>query len=168
MDENSMRQIRIHSVTINIGCGEGGEKLDNAKKLLERITHKRVAITYTRKRTTFGMAKGRAIGCKVTLRGKDALTFLKAAFDAIDFKLEKSCFDRQGNFSFGLRSYIDLPNVKYDPAIGMYGADICVSLERPGFRVKRKRIPYKIGKSHCISPEEAIAWVGKTFNVSIE
>src|SRR3990167_7332483 len=127
---NTMREIKIEKITINIGVGEAGEKLDRAKKLLERLTNKKIVLTRTAKRTTFGTPKGRTIGCKVTLRKNDALEFLKKAFDALDFKLNESIFDKQGNFSFGIKEHIDLPGVRYDPEIGIYGMDVSVTLER--------------------------------------
>jgi len=164
---NPMRDIRIEKITLNIGCGEAGEKLDKAKKLLEILTNKKIVITNTHKRTTFGMAKGRPIGCKITLRGKDAEEFLKKALDAVDFKLTKSVFDKQGSFSFGIKEHIDIHGVKYDPEIGIFGMDVCVTLERPGFRVKRKKISHKIGKKHLIKLEEAMDWVVKNYKVEI-
>jgi len=165
---NPMREIRIEKVTLNIGCGEAGEKLEKAVKLLEKLTGRKVVITRTHKRTTFGTARNRPIGCKVTLRGKEAIEFLKKAFDAIDFRLPASCFDRLGNFSFGIKEYIDLPGVKYDPEIGIYGMDVCVTLERRGYRVKRKRLKSKVGKNHLIKPEEAMEFVSKEFGVKVE
>lgn len=164
---NPMRKIRIEKVTINIGCGEAGEKLERAKKLLEDLTNRKVVITKTHRRTTFGMAKGRPIGCKVTLRGKDAKEFLERALDAIDKKLSRNVFDSSGNFSFGIREHIDIPGVRYDPEIGIFGMDVSVTLERPGFRVKRKKLPSKVGKKHLIKPEEAIDWVTKNYGVQI-
>ncbi len=162
-----MREIRIEKVTLNIGCGEGGEKLERALKLLEKLTGKKPVITKTHKRTTFGMAKNRPIGAKVTLRKRDAYDFLKRAFAAIDNKLPASCFDELGNFSFGIKEYIDIPGIKFDPEIGILGMDVCVTLERPGYRVKRKKIKMKIGKNHLIKKEEAIEWVKRVFGVEI-
>ena len=164
---NNMRNIKIEKITINIGCGEAGEKLDKAKKLLESLTNKKIIITKTQKRTTFGGPKGRDIGCKVTLRGNDAKEFFKRAIDAIDKKLSKNVFDKQGNFSFGIKEHIDIPGIKYDPEIGILGMDVCVSLERPGFRIKRKKISRKIGKKHLITPEETTEWVAKNYGVEI-
>jgi len=164
---NPMQNIRIEKITINIGCGEAGEKLEKAKKMLERLTDRKILITKTHRRTTFGTAKGRPIGCKVTLRGKEAEEFLKKALDAVDFKLSENVFDSQGNFSFGIKEHIDIPGVKYDPEIGIFGMDVCVTLERPGFRVKRKRISHEIGKKHLIKPEEAKEWVVKNYGVEI-
>jgi len=164
---NPMRKIRIEKVTINIGCGESGEKLERAKKLLEDLTNKKVVITKTHRRTTFGMTKGRAIGCKVTLRGKDAKEFLERALGAIDKKILRTVFDSSGNFSFGIREHIDIPGVRYDPEIGIFGMDVSVTLERPGFRVKRKKLSMKVGKKHLIKTEEAIDWVAKNYGVQI-
>ena len=164
---NPMRNIRIEKITINIGCGDAGEKLERAKSLLEKLTDKKVVITKTRNRTTFGATKGKPIGCKVTLRGKDAREFLKKAFDAVENKLSKNVFDAQGSFSFGVKEHIDIPGVRYDPEIGIFGMDVCVTLERPGFRVKRKRMKSKIGKEHLIKPEEALEWASKSYGVEI-
>ncbi len=165
---NNMREIKVAKVTVNIGCGEAGEKLERAKKLLNILTGKKIVTTHARKRTTFGSPKGRALGCKITLRNNDAIEFLKRALEAKEKKLAENNFDKQGNFSFGVREHIDLPGVKYDPNIGVYGMDVCVTLERRGFRVARKKNPSKIGKKHLITAEEARVWAEKTFGVKIE
>lgn len=166
--DNVMRNIKIEKITLNIGCGEAGEKLDKAKKLLEILTaKKKIVVTTTHDRTTFGMAKGRPIGCKITLRRKEAEDFLKRALTAVDFKLSKGVFDRQGGFSFGIKEHIDIPGVKYDPEIGIFGMDVCVTLERPGYRVKRKKFPDKIGKKHAIAPQDAMDWAAKNYKVEL-
>jgi len=164
---NPMRDIRIAKVTVNIGCGEAGEKLERAKKLLKQLTGKKIVSTHTTRRTTFGSPKGRAIGCKITLRGEDAKEFLKRTLEAVENKLNSKSFDRQGNFSFGIKDHIDLPGVRYDPDIGIYGMDVCVTLERRGYRVARKKNPTAVGKKHKITAEESRQWAEKTFGVNI-
>ncbi len=166
--QNPMREIRMEKLTINIGCGTGGEKLDKAKKLLEKLTGKKVVITTSHSRSTFGVAKGRPLGCMTTLRGEDAKAFLKKALEALDGKIAERTFDRQGNFSLGIKEQIDLPGVKYDPEIGIYGMDVCVTLERRGFHIKKKRIPHKIGKKHIIKRDESKEWAIKNFGVKVE
>ncbi len=104
-----MREIKIEKIVINIGCGEPGEKLERAKKILETITNKKAVFTSTKKRTTFGTPKGRTIGCKITLRKKDAENFLKNAFEAVEKKISKRIFDNQGNFSTGQRRTLLVP-----------------------------------------------------------
>lgn len=164
--DNPMREIRVEKVVVNIGCGEAGERLDKAKKMLEGliIGHKTVT-THTHKRTTFGMAKGRPIGVRVTLRKEDATEFLKRALDSVDGKLAEKSFDRQGNVSFGVKEHISMPGVRYDPEIGVWGMDVCVRLERRGYRTARKSNPSKISKSHRIKPGEAKAFMVKNFGV---
>lgn len=166
---NPMKRIVVGKVTLNIGTGESGQKLENAKKLMEKMTNKKVVITKTHDRTTFGMAKGRPIGVKVTLRGQDALNFLKSAFHATGNKLKKRNFDSTGNFSFGVEEYINLPIIKYDPEIGILGFDVTITLERPGYRVKRRMIRQKkVGKNHIIKKEDAMEFVKNQWGIKIE
>jgi len=166
---NPMREVRLEKVTVNMGAGESGPKLEKCKKIMETLTGKKVVITLTHKRTTFGVAKKRPIGVKVTLRGEEAMEFLKRVLQAVENKLSYSQFDDNGNFSFGIREYIHIPGMKYDPDVGILGMDVCVTLERPGFRVKKRRIrPGKIGKSHRISKGEAVEWAKENLGVEIE
>ena len=166
---NKMREIRLEKLTLNMGAGESGPKVEKSKTIMEKITGKRVVITKTQKRTTFGMAQKRNIGIKVTLRGKEAKDLLKRLLEAVENKLKPSQFDSSGNFSFGIHEYIHIPGIKYDPDVGILGMDVCVTLERPGFRVKRKIIrPGKVGKKHMITPAESMEWTKKEFGVEVK
>ena len=164
---NPMRKIRLEKVTINLGAGESGPGLEKSKNLLEKISNKKVLVTKTHKRTTFGIAAKRPIGVKVTLRGEDAKSLLKRFLQSIDNKLKISQFDNTGNFSFGIREYINIPGIKYDPEIGILGMDVCVTLERPGFRVKKRMLkPGKISK-HAITKEESMDFAKKEFGIDV-
>jgi len=166
--ENPMREIRLEKLTLNIGAGEPGPKLDKSKKLLETLSESKVVITAAHKRSTFGPPKGRPIGTMVTLRGEKARELLTKLLQAVDSKLKPKQFDKNGNFSFGIKEYIHIPGFKYDPDIGIIGLDVAVTLTRPGFRVSKKRIrPGKVGAAHRIKPEEAMEWAKKEFNVNI-
>jgi large subunit ribosomal protein L5 len=163
-----MRKIRLEKVTINMGAGEAGQKLENAKKLVGKFSENKIVVTKTRRRTTFGVAKHRPIGAKVTLRGENAREFLEKVLHALDNRLRETNFDDNGNFSLGIKEYIHIPGVRYDPEIGIMGMDVCVTLERPGFRVRRRRVrPKSIGKKHRITREESQEWVKKEFGVMI-
>jgi len=166
--DNQMKQICVGKITLNIGAGEPGPALDKSKKMLEKISGSKIIVTKTHKRTTFGGAKGRPIGAKVTLRGKPAMELLKTLLQGVENKLKPKQFDANGNFSFGIAEYISIPGVKYDPDIGILGMDVCVTLERPGFRVKRRRIkPRKVGKKHRITREEAMEWSSQKLGITI-
>ena len=163
-----MREIKIDKVVLNIGCAGDLDKIEKAKKLLEYLTNRKPVVTKSRKRSTFGIAKGKPVGVKVTLRDNDAYEFLKKAFTAVDNKLKSSQING-GNFSFGVKEYIDISGVKYRHDIGMLGMDVCVLLKRPGFRVNERRIKRsKVGKKHLITKEETINWLKEKFNIIIE
>jgi large subunit ribosomal protein L5 len=167
MKENPMREIRIEKVTLNMGCASDKNKLERAQKLLEKITGQKPIITRTIKRTTFGMARKKPIGVKVTLRKERAEKFLKGVLSAVDNELKENQINGD-NFSIGIKEYIDLPGTEYDPDVGMMGMDVSVTLERPGFRVKRRKMKRsKVGKKHLISKKETIEWLKKNFGVRI-
>jgi large subunit ribosomal protein L5 len=167
MTENIMKEIRVEKITLNMGCGTDKNKLDRAKKLLETLSGQKVLTTLSKKRSTFGVTKGKPIGVKVTLRKEKALKLLRGTLSAVDNELKESQID-DGNFSIGIKEYIDLPDVQYDPEVGIMGLDVCVTLERPGFRVMRKKIKQsKISKKHKITKTETIEWLKKNFGVKI-
>src|SRR3989338_3672773 len=118
---NKMREILIEKVTVNIGVGSPGERLDYAKELLSKLTGKKPIETKAKKRNpVFKLRQGLPIGVKVTLRGKPATEFLEKALIANKNLLNMRNFDATGNFSFGVKEYIDFPGAKYDPKIGMF------------------------------------------------
>ncbi|MBI5253019.1 MAG: 50S ribosomal protein L5 [Euryarchaeota archaeon] len=167
---NVMRELRISKVTVNIGVGEGGEKLAKAENLLEKLTEQKPLKTLARSTNpTFGIRKGVPIACKVTLRKEKAEKFLRKALDAVERKLKSTNFDNLGNVSFGIKEHIDIPGVRYDPAVGIFGMDVCLTVERPGYRIKRRKVlQKKISKSHSIAKEEAINFMKEKYNVSVE
>lgn len=159
---NPMREVRLEKVTLNMGAADNTQVLESSKKVLSLLTGKKVIVTKTKKRTTFGMPKGSEIGVKVTLRKKEGEEMLHRFLTAIEQKITPPQFDKNGNFSFGIKEYIHIPGMSYDPDIGILGLDVAVTLERQGFRVKRRRIKKTvIGKRHHISREESMEWAKK-------
>ncbi|MEM5797697.1 MAG: 50S ribosomal protein L5, partial [Candidatus Aenigmatarchaeota archaeon] len=96
MKENPMRQIRIEKVTLNIGCGDDKQKIEKAQKLLEKITGSKPIITKSRKRSTFGVAKGKPLGVKVTLRKKKAEEFFNSVLKSVNNIVKSSQIDNGG------------------------------------------------------------------------
>ena len=165
----SMKEPFLEKVTLNIGAGEAGQKLENARTLLERISGRKALATKARARNpAFNVRKGDLIGMKVTLRGQDAAAFLKKALDVVDFKILARSFDNYGNVAFGVKEYIDLPGMKYDPAIGMMGFDVCLTLSKAGARVARRRVAFRrIPLKQRVSKKEAVEFVKTAFGVSV-
>ncbi len=165
-----MRTIAVEKVTVNLGVGASGERLDFAKELLAKLSGRKPIETHAKKRNpVWKLRIGLPIGVKVTLRGKPAYDFLAKALIARRKPVDAKSFDRTGNFSFGVAEYIDFPGAKYDPAIGMFGFDVCVTLSRKGRRVSlRKLRPQRIGRQQVISREEAIEFAKSALNAKVE
>ncbi|MGQ9543455.1 MAG: 50S ribosomal protein L5 [Candidatus Bathyarchaeia archaeon] len=166
---NPMRTVRLGKVTVNIGVGKSGEQLEKAKKVLEQVTGRRPC-SRRAKRTIkdFGVRKGEPIACMVTLRGREAAERLKTYLAAIGNRLRESAFDNYGNFSFGIKEHIEIPGTRYYPELGIFGMNISVSLDRPGYRVKRRRVRRSdIGRSHLITREEAIEFTRQSLGVEV-
>jgi large subunit ribosomal protein L5 len=168
-EENPMLKPRIEKVVVNISVGKSGEPLEKASKVLKDLTGQTPCKRKAKKTIRdFGIRRGEPMACIVTLRKQKAIEFLKKVLHVVDYKIPKSCFDRFGNFTFGIKEHIEIPGVKYDPEIGIFGMDVCVSLSRPGWRVKnRRRGTAKIGSSHLLTPEEAMVFVKDTLGVEI-
>ncbi len=158
--ENPMREIILDKVVINLGIGQSGERIEKGMKMLEKLINQKPATTIAKKTIkNFGIRRGETIGLKVTLRGKKAMEFLLKALKVKEMRLSKRSINA-GNFSFGIAEHIDIPGVEYDPDIGIFGMDVCVSLKRRGYRVAERRIARsKVGKKHRITKEETINWL---------
>ncbi|MBM3229213.1 50S ribosomal protein L5 [Candidatus Parvarchaeota archaeon] len=168
--ENPMRQLVIDKVTVNIGVGQAGEALENARTLLNRLTGKKSVITTAKVRNpVWRIKKGDPIGTKVTLRGAGATDFLKKSIAAKGNKLSSGSFDREGNFSLGVAEYIDFPGAKYDPKIGIIGFDVSVTMKRRGgSRIsRRRRAASHIGRSHKISRSESIEFAKNALGAQV-
>ncbi|MCK4416530.1 MAG: 50S ribosomal protein L5, partial [Thermoplasmatales archaeon] len=158
---------KIEKVTINIGVGEAGERLKKAETVLESITgHKPIETLSRTTNKDWGLRKRMPIGCKVTLRGTDADEFLKEALSTRENKMADYSFDDEGNLSFGMPDHTLFKSQKYDPNIGIYGMDICITMKKHGYRVKHRRIQTRrIPHRHRVKKEETVKFFSETFNV---
>ena len=170
MSKNPMRNVKVEKIVLNVGVGSERDKLDSAIGLLKRITDREPIKTRSKKRIpTWGVRPGLAIGTKVTLRGKKGEELLKRLLEAVDFKLSEKSIGKTGSFSFGISEYIDIPGVKYDPNIGIIGLQVSVTLKRPGYRIKDRRIAQsKIPKSHLVNEDDAKEFLKNEYNVSFK
>jgi large subunit ribosomal protein L5 len=167
---NPMRNIEVEKVIINIGTGANQDKLKKAIKLVQTLTGKTPIKTISKKRIpAWGLRPGLPVGCKITLRKKNAIDLLKRTLEARENKLKKNCFDEYGNVSFGLEEYIEIPSMKYDPDIGIMGLQVSVTLKRPGYRIKRRKVKKrKIPKKNRISKQESINFFKDNFNIILD
>jgi large subunit ribosomal protein L5 len=167
--EHPMLKPRIEKVVVNINVGKSGEPLEKATRVLKEISGQ-TPVKRKAKKTIreFGIREGESIACVVTLRKQKAIDFLKKVLPVIDNKLSKRSFDETGNFAFGLKEHIEIVGVKYDPDVGIFGMDICVSVNRPGQRVKvRRKQTQHVGTKQMLTPEESILYIKQTLGVEI-
>lgn len=166
---NPMEKLKIEKVTLNIGAGKDQNKLERGVKLIQHITGITPVKTVTTKRIPgFGIRPGLPIGCKLTLRGKNAEEVLKRLLESKDNVLAEEYFDENGNISFGVPEYIDIPGTKYDPDIGVMGLQVSITLQKPGYRIKRRRLfKRKLKPSVVIGQEDAMEFMKERFKVKI-
>jgi large subunit ribosomal protein L5 len=166
---SKMREVRLEKAVINIGVGDAGERLLKAEKVLKMVTGKKPVRTVSKTTNRdLGIRKGMQIGCKVTLRGKEADEFVKKAFWIRENRIADYSFDPEGNFSFGIQDYTDFPGMKYDPEIGIFGLDVTSAIGRPGRRVqKRRMMRTKLPKYHRVSKKEGMEFVKSKFGVEV-
>ncbi len=164
-----MKRISVEKLTLNIGAGKDTTLLNKGVKLLEQLTGVPPIKTITQKRIPgWGLRPGLPIGCKITLRGKAAEELIPRLLVAKSNKLELRNYDTRGNISFGIPEYIDIEGAKYEPEIGIIGLQVCLTLTRPGYRIKNRRIrPGTVNQHHVINKDEAVKFMAERFNTQI-
>ncbi len=165
---NPMNNVKIEKVTINIGVGEAGEKLSRAITLLEEMFDQKPVKTFSKvTNPEWGIRKRQPIACKVTLRGEKADKAIDMVLEGISRNIRPTQFDDQGNLSFGIREHIDIPGMKYNPDIGIFGMDLSITFEKPGYRIAKRKIQQKkVPQKHRISKEETMEFMENNFNVN--
>ena len=169
MTQNPMQKISVEKITLNIGAGKDENTLKKGIKLITQIAGKEPIKTFAKKRIpNWGLRLGLPIGCKLTLRGKEAEDMIVRMLKAKENILKDSQFDNNGNVAFGVQEHIDIAGAKYDPEIGIMGIEIAITLKRPGYRIKARKLKTKkVGKAHRITKEDAIAFMQENFKVKI-
>ncbi|AUM62986.1 50S ribosomal protein L5 [Spiroplasma monobiae MQ-1] len=131
-----MQVPKITKVVINMGIGEAvhdTKKLDDAVLELQQITGQKPLVTKAKKSlAVFKLREGMPIGAKVTLRGKRMYEFLDKLISVAlprvrDFRgVPKTSFDKQGNYTMGIKEQIIFPEIDYDKVKKVRGMDITI------------------------------------------
>jgi large subunit ribosomal protein L5 len=170
VQQNPMKRIRVGKVVVNIGLGKSGEAIERGKKVLEQVTGQTPTQTRAKRAVRdFGIHKGEPIGVMVTVRGDGTGPLIAKLLTAREKKLHESSFDPRGSVSFGIKEHIEIPGIRYDPAIGILGMNVSVLLERPGYAVgRRNRRTSRVGKAHQVSRDEAMQYFKDNFGVTVQ
>ena len=131
-----MQAPRVRKIVLNVGMGEA---MDNPKSMehaiqdFTTITGQRPVVTKARKSiANFKLRQGRAIGVKVTLRGKRMWAFLDRLMNVAlprtrDFRGISDKFDGHGNYTLGLREQLIFPEINYDSIDKIRGFKISIN-----------------------------------------
>jgi large subunit ribosomal protein L5 len=70
--------------------------------------------------------------------------------------------------SYGIPDHTLFENQRYDPNIGIFGMDICITMKKPGYRIKKRRINQrKIPHRNRVKRDETIKFFTEKFKVVI-
>lgn len=134
--KTSMQVPSVKKVVVNMGVGEAIADikiLDRAQEELAAITGQKPVICRAKKAiANFKIREGLPIGCKVTLRRRIMYEFLDRLLNVAlprvrDFRgLPNNSFDKQGNYSFGLKEQGIFPEIDIDRMPRVQGMDIII------------------------------------------
>lgn len=86
-----------------------------------------------------------------------ALSMWWICFSLLSFGLSYLCIFPEGGYQPADKFSSHL--FRYDPSTGIYGMDFYVVLERPGYRVgRRKRAKSRVGIQHRVTKDDAMKW----------
>ena len=131
---NPMSLPRLAKIVVNMGVGAATQDkkiLETAVEALTEITGQKPIVTKARKSVAgFRLREGMAIGCKVTLRRKRMYEFLDRLVSLAlprvrDFRgINRTAFDRRGNYSLGLAEQLVFPELNPDKFMKVQGLNI--------------------------------------------
>jgi len=130
---------RIQKIVLNMGLGLDGNDqkiLKSCENDIASITGQKPVVTKFRKSiANFKTRKDTNSGLKVTLRKNKMYEFIdrltNIALPRIkDFRgLNKSGFDKFGNYTFGVKEHIIFPEVNFDKVDKIRGLDITIVIK---------------------------------------
>lgn len=133
--ENIMQIPKVKKVIIHVGTGtKSNYDIDAVTDNLGKITGQAPVKTLAKKSiSNFKIREGMTIGAKVTLRGPRMYEFLdrlvNITFPRVqDFRgLPSKGFDKNGNYSIGLKDQMPFPEIKAESIEQLHGVQITIN-----------------------------------------
>lgn len=135
--KNRMQAPKIIKVTLNVGYGRNVKEkafIENVEKTLIAITGQKPVHNKSKKSiSNFKIREGMNIGVSVTLRGKRMYDFVDKLVNVTlprvrDFRgISKKGFDRQGNYTLGLKENISFPEISSDALDKIHGLEMVMN-----------------------------------------
>ena len=131
---NPMMIPKIEKVVLNVGAGtKSNYNIPAVKENIRKITGQTPVETLSKKSiSNFKSRQGQVIGLKVTLRGQRMYEFLDRLVNVSlprvhDFRgLSATAFDKQGNYSIGMKDQLAFPEIKAEGIEQLHGLQITV------------------------------------------
>lgn len=134
--KNHLAVPKIIKVVINVGIGQiSADKpaQEKAINVLAAIAGQKPMIRKAKTAIAeFKIREGMIVGLSTALRGQRMYQFLDKLFTIVlprvrDFQgLKKSAFDKQGNYTLGLKEQIIFPEVDYDKIDKIRGLEVTI------------------------------------------
>ncbi len=130
---NVMDTPRLLKIVINRGLGEAtsnSKVIEVSFETLWRISGQKPVLTKAKKSiSNFKVREGQILGCKVTLRRKKMYDFLTKLLHVSlpkirDFRGVSARFDKQGNYTLGVKEDLIFPEVRVESLDKSRGFDV--------------------------------------------
>ncbi len=132
--ENVMNVPKLEKIVVNVGVGDSQTEprlMEEAMESLALITGQKGSIRTARRSIAgFKVREGAKIGCMTTLRGDRMYEFLDRLLNVAiprirDFRgVSPKSFDKQGNYTMGLREQTIFPEIDIDSVSRVRGMNI--------------------------------------------
>lgn len=133
--KNKMDVPRLEKIVINVGLGKMAHQkdlIDSVRKEIAVFAGQKPALTRSKKSiSNFKIRDGAPVGYKVTLRKKRMYEFLDRLINFViprirDFRgVTLTAFDRQGNYTLGIKEQTIFPELELDKIPVAHGMDVC-------------------------------------------
>lgn len=125
---------KLDKIVVNVGLGKAKDDkkmMEVATNTLRKITGQQPVQTTARKSiAAFKLREGNKIGLKVTLRGDRMYEFMDRLITIVlprlrDFHgVPKGAFDKQGNYSLGLKDQTVFPELTFEETTTLHGMQV--------------------------------------------